>query len=197
MVSHLDSFHQLNHMAHASINAQEKIISSSPSLTLWRSMKAFIMPKHPGHILQGFNNISTIREKTHCKRRNTSYPWFFLSTLWQTSFVGKSLHSFPYSTRSSMTIAFHLWTKYLRDTSTLLSYILSFHAFLSTRQWANERYTLKCSSKMKCFHYINTWCIYFAKVMATSSTNKSAVSTANGKCIWQKQEATLFVTEIK
>ncbi len=33
--------------------------------------------------------------------------------------------------------------------------------------------------------------------MATSSTNKPAVSTADGKCIWQKQEATLFVAEIK
>ena len=33
--------------------------------------------------------------------------------------------------------------------------------------------------------------------MAISSTNKSAVSTADGKCIWQKQEATLFVAEIK
>jgi hypothetical protein len=26
----------------------------------------------------------------------------------------------------------------------------------------------------------------YAKVMATSSTNKSAVSTVDGKCIWQK-----------
>ena len=100
MVSHLDSFHQLSHMAHASINARDKIVSSSPSLTLWRSMKAFMMPKHTGHILRGFNNISTIREKTHCKQRSTSYSWFFLSILWQTSFVGTSLHNLPYSTRS-------------------------------------------------------------------------------------------------
>ena len=34
VVSHLDSFHQLSHMAHASINAQDKIVSLSPSLTL-------------------------------------------------------------------------------------------------------------------------------------------------------------------
>ncbi len=100
MVSHLDFFHQFSHMAHASINAQDKIVSSSPSLTLWRSMKAFMMPKHPGHILQGFNNISTTREKIHCKRRSTSCPWFFLSVLWRTSFVGTSLHNLPYSTRS-------------------------------------------------------------------------------------------------
>ena len=94
VVSHLDSFRQLSHMAHASINTQEKIVSSSPSLTFWRSVKAFIMPKHLGHILQGFNNISTTREKTHCKQRSTSYPWFFLSTLWQTSFVSTSLTQF-------------------------------------------------------------------------------------------------------
>ena len=40
-------------------------------------------------------------------------------------------------------------------------------------------------------------CINVAKVMATSSTNKPVVSTADGKCIQQKQEATLFVAEIK
>ena len=156
MVSHLDSFHQLSHMAHASINAQDKIVSSSPSLTLWRSVKAFMMTKHLGHILQGFNNISTTRKKTPCKRRRTSCPWFFLSILWQTSFVGTSLHNLPYSTRSSMTITLHLWTKYLRDASTLPSYVLSFHASLSTRQWADERYTLKCSSKMV-FNYDRNW----------------------------------------
>ena len=110
VVSHLDSFHQLSHMAHASINAQDKIVSLSPSLTLWRSVKAFIMPKNSGHILQGFNNISTIREKTHWKQRSTSCSWFFLSTLWQTSFVSTLLHNFPYPTRSSMTITLHLWT---------------------------------------------------------------------------------------
>ena len=100
MVSHLDFFHQLSHMAHVSINARDKIVSSSPSLTLWRSMKAFMMPKHPGHILREFYNISTTREKTHCKWRSTGYSWFFLSILWQTSFVGTSLHNLPYSTRS-------------------------------------------------------------------------------------------------
>ena len=156
MVSHLDSFHQLSHMAHASINAQDKIVSSSPSLTLWRSVKAFMMPKHPGRILQGFNNISTTRKKTPYKRRSTSCPWFFLSILWQTSSVGTSLHNLPYPTRSSMTIALYLWTKYPRDASTFPSYISSFHAFLSARQWADERYTLKCSSKMV-FNYGRNW----------------------------------------
>ncbi len=100
MVSHLDSFHQLSHMAHASITAQGEIVSSSPSLTLWRSMKAFVTPRYSGRILQGFNNISTTREKTHCKRRSTSCPWFFSSILWRTSFVGTSLHNLPYSMRS-------------------------------------------------------------------------------------------------
>ena len=156
MVSHLDSFHQLSHMAHASINAQDKSVSSSPSLTLWRSMKAFIMPKHPGHILQGFNNIFTTRKKTPCKQRSASCPWFFLSILWQNSFVGTSLHNLPYSTRSSMTKALHLWTKHSRDASTLPSYILSFHASLSAKQWADERYILKCSSKMV-FNHGRNW----------------------------------------
>ena len=156
MVSHLNSFHQLSHMADASINAKDKIVPLSPSLTLWRSVKAFMMPKHPGHILQGFNNIFTTRKKTPCKRRSASCPWFFLSILWQNSFMSTSLHNLPYSTRSSMTKALHLWTKHSRDASTLPSYILSFHAFLSAKQWADERYILKCSSKMV-FNHGRNW----------------------------------------
>ena len=177
MVSHLDSFHQLSHIAHASINAQDKIISSSPFLTLWRYVKAFVMPKHLGHILQGFHNISTTREKTHCKRRSTSCQWFFLSILWQTSFVSTSLHNLPYSMRSSMTIALHLWTKYPKDASTLPSYILSFHAFLSARQWADERYILKYSSKMVLWEKLE---LYLADALWTcQSLPKAATGFAH------------------
>ena len=57
--------------------------------------------------------------------------------------------------------------------------------------------TLTLLILQKYLHYINTWCIYFAKIMATSSTNKSAVSIADGKCIWQKQEATRISVEWK
>jgi hypothetical protein len=52
LVFSLDLFHQVSYMAHASINAQDKIMSSSLSLTLRRSIEAFLMPKYSGHILQ-------------------------------------------------------------------------------------------------------------------------------------------------